>query len=191
MYHHATAIDKKRVEETADQEFDQLSMLAAVQLPRFSSIDALSISIGVLGGVATLMTATVLTVPVWVVFIAWASFFILGAGTDGMVRSIASNLTGIAIASLTLLVIEALGGGVAVAAIAVGVGSAAMVQASKVGLLSKIPAIVWGFASTVGTVAATGRGITTASIENPALVAALSMVLGAVFGAASEYWGPR
>ena len=152
-------------------------------------LNALSISIGVLGGVATLMTATVLTVPVWVIFIAWASFFILGAGTDGMARSIASNLTGIVIASLTLLVIHALGGGTAVAAIAVGVGSAAMVQASKIPLLSKLPAIVWGFASTVGTVAATGHDITTASISNPALVAALSMVLGAVFGIASEYWG--
>lgn len=152
-------------------------------------LNALSISIGVLGGVATLLTATFLTVPVWVIFIAWASFFILGAGTDGMVKSIASNLTGIAIASLTLLVISALGGGTVVAAVAVGAGSAAMVQASKIGLLSKIPAIVWGFASTVGTVAATGHPITTASINNPGLVAALAMVLGAVFGIASEYWG--
>lgn len=152
-------------------------------------LDALSISIGVLGGVATLMTATILTVPVWVIFIAWASFFILGAGTDGMVKSIASNLTGIVIASLTLLAIHVLGGGTAAAAVMVGVGSAAMVQVSKIGLLSKIPAIVWGFASTVGTVAATGHDITTASIHNPALIAALSMVLGAVFGIASEYWG--
>jgi hypothetical protein len=152
-------------------------------------LDALSISIGVLGGVATLMTATVLTIPVWVIFIAWASFFILGAGTSGMVKSIASNLTGIVIASLTLLVIHALGGGTAIAAIAVGVGSAAMVQASKIGLLSKIPAIVWGFASTVGTAAATGHGITTASISNPALVAALAVIMGAVYGIASEYWG--
>ncbi|WP_353961907.1 MULTISPECIES: DUF1097 domain-containing protein [unclassified Streptomyces] len=152
-------------------------------------LDALSISMGVLGGVATLMAATVLTVPVWVIFIAWASFFILGAGTDGMVKSIASNLTGIVIASLTLLVIHALDGGTVIAAIAVGVGSAVMVQASKIGLLSKIPAIVWGFASTVGTVAATGHDITTASISNPALVAALSMVLGGLFGIASEFWG--
>jgi hypothetical protein len=149
----------------------------------------LSISIGVLGGVATLMTETILVIPVWVVFIAWASFFILGAGTEGMVRSIASNLTGIVIASLTLLVIHGLGGGTGVAAVAVGVGSAAMVQASKIPMLSRIPAIVWGFASTVGTVAATGHGITTASLSNPALVAALSVVLGAVFGIASEYWG--
>ncbi|MER6850645.1 DUF1097 domain-containing protein [Streptomyces flaveolus] len=152
-------------------------------------LDAMSISIGVLGGIATLITVTVLTVPVWVIFIAWASFFILGAGTDGLVRSVASNLTGIAIASLTLLVISALGGGTAVAAVAVGVGSAAMVQASKSKLLSQLPAIVWGFASTVGTVAATGQSITSTSLHNPALVAALSMVLGAVFGIASDYWG--
>jgi len=152
-------------------------------------LDALSISIGVLGGVATLMTATVLPIPVWVIFIAWASFFILGGGTAGLVRSVASNLAGILIASVTLLAVHAFGGGAAAAAVAVGVGSAAMVQASKIGLLSKIPAIVWGFASTVGTVAATGRDITTASIGNPALVAALCMVLGAVFGIASEYWG--
>jgi hypothetical protein len=105
------------------------------------------------------------------------------------VKSIASNLTGVAIASITVLVIHALGGGPVVSAIAVGVGSAAMVQASKIGLLSKIPATVWGFASTVGTVAATGHSITTASISNPALVAALAVVLGAVFGIASEYWG--
>ena len=36
------------------------------------SKDALSVSIGVLGGLATLLTATLITVPVWVVFIAWA-----------------------------------------------------------------------------------------------------------------------
>lgn len=151
--------------------------------------DALSVSIGVLGGVATLITATVVTVPVWVVFIAWASFFILGGGTAGLVKSIACNLTGIAIASVTLLLIHLLGGSTAVAAILVGLGSAAMVQASKIPLLSTIPAIVWGFASTVGTVAVTGRGITTGSINNPALVALLAMVLGALFGIVSELWG--
>lgn len=151
--------------------------------------EALSVSIGVLGGVATLLTATVLAVPVWVIFIAWASFFIVGGGTAGLVRSIASNLTGIVIASLTLLVISLLDGGPVVAAIAVGVGSAAMVQASKVPLLSKIPAIVWGFASTVGTVAATGYEITAAPPSNPALIAATAMVLGGLFGIASELWG--
>ncbi|HEY9638590.1 MAG TPA: DUF1097 domain-containing protein [Coleofasciculaceae cyanobacterium] len=152
-------------------------------------LDAYSVSIGVLGAVDTYLTATLILVPVWVTFIAWASFFILGGKSSGLKQSIASNLTGIAIASLTLLSISALGGNPIAAAICVGIGSAAMVQASKIPLLAAIPAIVWGFASTVGTTIATGKPITTLGIDNPALVAAAAMILGGVFGYLSEVWG--
>jgi uncharacterized protein DUF1097 len=153
------------------------------------SKDALSVSIGVLGGVATLLTATLVKVPVWVVFIAWASFFVLGGGTAGFVRSVAANLTGIVIATITLVVIEVLGGATLVAAVAVGVGSAAMVQASKIDLVSVTPAIVFGFASTVGTVAVRGDAVDELSLTHPTLVAALAMVMGAAFGYASELLG--
>jgi hypothetical protein len=152
-------------------------------------LDAYSVSIGVLGAVDTYLTATLILVPVWVTFIAWASFFILGGKSSGLKQSIASNLTGIAIASLTLLSISALSGNPIVVAICVGIGSAAMVQASKIPLLAAIPAIVWGFASTVGTTIATGKPITTLGIDNPALVAAAAMILGGVFGYLSEVWG--
>jgi Protein of unknown function (DUF1097) len=152
-------------------------------------LDAYSISIGVLGAVDTYLTATLIPVPVWVTFIAWASFFILGGKFSGLVQSIASNLTGVVISSLTLLAIALLGANAIVAAICVGAGSAAMVQASKLPLLSAIPAIVWGFASTVGTTVATGKPITTIGLANPAIVAAIAMVLGGVFGYLSEIWG--
>ncbi|MEP0915991.1 DUF1097 domain-containing protein [Leptolyngbya sp. DQ-M1] len=152
-------------------------------------LDAYSVSIGVLGAIDTYLTATLILVPVWVTFIAWASFFILGGKTSGLKQSIASNLTGIAIASLTLLAIAALGSNPLIVAICVGLGSAAMVQASKVPLLRAIPAIVWGFASTVGTTIATDKAITTPGLENPALVAAAAMILGGVFGYLSEIWG--
>lgn len=150
---------------------------------------ALSISIGVLGGIDTYLTATVIPVPVWVTFIAWASFFALGGGASGFVRSVASNLTGIFIASLTLLAVAGLSQDPVVVAICVGVGSAAMVQASKVPLLSVTPAIVFGFASTVGTTVATGSPITTPGLANPALVAAAAMVIGGAFGYVSEVLG--
>jgi hypothetical protein len=52
--------------------------------------------------------------------------------------------------------------------------------------LSAIPAIVWGFASTVGTVAATGRDIASPLPGNPVLVVAVAVVLGGLFGIASE-----
>lgn len=152
-------------------------------------LDAYSVSIGVLGAIDTYLTATLILVPVWVTFIAWASFFILGGKLSGLKQSIASNLTGIAIASLTLLTISALGTNPLIAAICVGVGSAAMVQVSKIPILTAIPAIVWGFASTVGTTVATGKPITTPGLENPALVAAAAMILGGLFGYVSEIWG--
>jgi hypothetical protein len=151
--------------------------------------EAMSVSIGVLGGLDTYITATLIKVPVWVTFIAWASFFIVGGGKAGWKRSLACNFTGIVISWLTLLAIARLDGGAAMAAICVGLGSAAMVQASKVPLLSITPAVVWGFASTVGTTVATGVPVTTVGPTNPGLVAALAMVIGASFGFLSEVWG--
>lgn len=150
------------------------------------SRSALTLSIGVLGGVAVAFTAAVITVPIWVVFLAWASFFFVGGGTAGWVRSVSSNLVGVVIACASLYAAYLLGGGLLATSVAVGVGSALMVQASWVGLLSTTPAVVVGFASTVSTVAGTGQLVTTASISHPGLVAACACVLGATFGIASE-----
>lgn len=151
--------------------------------------EAYTLSIGLLAVVDTWITATILPVPVWVTFIAWASFFVLGAGRAGFIKSVASNLSGAAISALTLLAIATIGQEAIVVAVLVGVGSAAMVQASKIKLLDVLPAIVWGFASTVGTTVATGKPITTMGLDNPALIAALALVTGAVFGFASEKLG--
>lgn len=152
-----------------------------------SEKNALTLSIGVLGAFAVWLTAWVIQVPVWVVFIAWASFFILGGGPKGLLQSAASNLTGIVIASLCLVVIQQADLGVWLTGVVVGVGSAIMVAVSRVGLLAAIPAIVWGFASTVGTSAVTGRDIAyTDSIGNPFLMVVTAMLLGGLFGIASE-----
>ncbi|APR38508.1 DUF1097 domain-containing protein [Paraburkholderia sp. SOS3] len=151
--------------------------------------EAYTLSIGVLAVVDTWLTGTVFPVPVWVTFIAWASFFVLGGGTAGLVKSVASNLTGLLISSLTLLAIATTHRSDFAIAICVGIGSAAMVQASKIRLLDVLPAIVWGFASTVGTTVATGKAITTPGMSNPALVAAAALVTGAVFGFVSERLG--
>lgn len=153
------------------------------------SKEAYTVSIGLLAVADTYLTATILPLPVWVTFIAWASFFIVGGGSKGLVQSVASNLTGLVISSLTLLGISLTSGAPIAAAILVGLGSAAMVQASKATLLSILPAIVWGFASTVGTTVATGKPITTPGLDNPALVAATALVVGGLFGYVSELLG--
>ncbi|BCQ28932.1 hypothetical protein NK8_71220 (plasmid) [Caballeronia sp. NK8] len=55
-------------------------------------------------------------------FIAWASFFVLGGGRAGFVKSVALNLTGLVIASLTLLCIATTSGGAVAVAVLVGIG---------------------------------------------------------------------
>lgn len=152
-----------------------------------TKVTALSISVGVFGMLSTLMTATVWQLPVWVLFLAWASFFFVGSGISGLVKSVACNWTGIAIATATLLSVQATSSALWLS-FAVGVGSLAMVQASRLQWISATPAIVFGFAMTVGTMAATGNGITTVGIGHPALVAAVTALVGAGFGVASE-WG--
>lgn len=151
--------------------------------------EAYTVSIGLLAVLDTYLTATVLPVPVWVTFIAWASFFVVGGGNAGFVRSVASNLTGLVISSLVLLGIATVSEAPFLIALLVGAGSALMVQASKVPLLSILPAIVWGFASTVGTTAVGGKPMTTPGLENPALIAATALITGAVFGYVSERLG--
>lgn len=151
--------------------------------------EAYTVSIGLLAVLDTYLTATVFPVPVWVTFIAWASFFIVGGGNAGFVRSVASNLTGLVISSLVLVGIATVSEAPFFIAILVGVGSAAMVQAAKVPLLSILPAIVWGFASTVGTTAVGGKPMTTPGLDNPALIAAAALITGAVFGYVSERLG--
>lgn len=154
--------------------------------------EALTVSIGILGGVAVLVTATVIPVPVWVTFTAWASFFIVGGGKAGFIKSVACNFTGILIAALSLLSIQLIGDNLLVGAICVGIGSAAMVQASKLPFTHGIiPAIVWGFSQTVGTVSVTGLAVTAPLPNNPVLIAVTAMLLGAVFGYLSEAWGKR
>lgn len=152
-----------------------------------TKVTALSISVGVFGMLSTLMTATVWQLPVWVLFLAWASFFFVGSGISGLVKSVACNWTGIAIATATLLSVQATSSALWLS-FAVGVGSLAMVQASRLQWIAATPAIVFGFAMTVGTMAATGNGITTVGIGHPALVAAVTALVGAGFGVASE-WG--
>ncbi|MGG7539558.1 DUF1097 domain-containing protein [Rhizobium sp. 12,4] len=147
---------------------------------------AAMISLGVLGALDTYITATVFPVPVWVTFIAWASFFACGGGQAGLIKSLASNWVGVAIASITLLIVEFGPAHPVFGAILVGAGTSLMVLASAVPILNFTPAVVFGFASLVGTSAATDTTIVTSGLSHPTLVTMAAMLLGAIFGFVSE-----
>ncbi|WP_413711699.1 DUF1097 domain-containing protein [Rhizobium sp. Rhizsp82] len=147
---------------------------------------AAMISLGVLGAIDTYITATVFPVPVWVTFIAWASFFACGGGQHGLLKSVVSNWTGIIIASITLLIIQFGPEHPVFAAVLVGAGTSVMVLVSAIPILNFPPAIVFGFASLVGTTAATGTTVTSSGLNHPTLVAMAAMLLGGAFGLLSE-----
>ncbi|NEH46199.1 DUF1097 domain-containing protein [Rhizobium leguminosarum] len=147
---------------------------------------AAMISLGVLGAIDTYITATVFPVPVWVTFVAWASFYACGSGQQGLVKSVVSNWTGIIIASLTLLVIQYGPQQPIFVALLVGLGTSAMVMVSSIKILNFPPAIVFGFASLVGTTAATNTSVVTSGMNHPTLVAMAAMLLGGAFGLLSE-----
>jgi len=147
---------------------------------------AAMISLGILGAIDTYVTATIFPVPVWVTFIAWASFFACGGGQKGLMKSIVSNWTGIVIASITLLIIQYGPAHPVFVAVLVGLGTSAMVLVSAIPILSFPPAIVFGFASLVGTTAATNTTVVTSGMNHPTLVAMAAMLLGGGFGLLSE-----
>ncbi|MDM0065371.1 DUF1097 domain-containing protein [Variovorax sp. J31P207] len=149
--------------------------------------EAATVSIGALAAIATYLTETAVLVPTWVTFIGWTSFYAVGAGPAGFVRSVFANLGGVVIGSITLLAMHLGANNAVLIALAVGVGSAMAVQASKMSVVGSLPAIFFGFSCTVGTVAVTGKSIATIGIDSPVLVAGTALLLGNAFGIVSQW----
>ena len=149
--------------------------------------EATTVSIGALAAIATYLTETAVLVPTWVTFIGWTSFYAVGAGTTGFMRSVVANLGGVVIGSITLLAMHLGANSAMLIALAVGVASAVAVQASKVSVFGALPAIFFGFSCTVGTAAVTGKSVLTMTTDSPVLVAATALVLGNAFGIASQW----
>ena len=160
-------------------------------------VTALALSIGLLGGVATylyLSDPLVLGLQIWAAFIAWASFYHCGGKVQGFIASVFANLWGVVMATLTLLAVSRLGfadqlGLPVWAGICVAIGVAVMILGAKIPIFSAIPATVYGYAATVALTLLTADGLnnlSSAVAVNPAVIIALSMIGGNIFGLISE-----
>lgn len=152
-------------------------------------ITALAVSIGLLGAVATWLFLTVGTIQIWIGFIGWASFYHCGGGTEGLKKSVMANLWGVVMASIALFLITQINPGlpgVIWPSIVVGVTAAILVFGAKIPAFGVIPATVYGYASTAGYGLLGGVGITEASLGNPLICSAISLVIGGLFGIVSE-----
>jgi hypothetical protein len=165
-----------------------------------SQLTALSLSIGVLGAIWAFLALGPLSgyVLVWAGFIAWGCFFHTGANNNALTKTIVGTAYGALIGWIALLVIvnvamPALG--TVWPAIVVGVTVFFLVIVASINLLSVVPANVYGYAAIVAyslqtpsTPPSTGplQNLTSASFANPLILLIVSMVIGALFGFASN-----
>ena len=155
-----------------------------------SQLVALSTSIGVLGAIWTYLALGLLggVVVVWGGFIAWGCYFHTGGDTKALVKTICGNVYGIIIAWIALCLIFKTGiGGMGVVAIAIVVGVTVflLVIVASIDKLSVVPANVYGYAATVAyslTKTDATDSLTLVTFDNPPLLLAVSMILGAIFG---------
>jgi hypothetical protein len=138
---------------------------------------ALALSIGVLIAGWTYVALGPGALPVWAGIVAWGCFFAAGGKTEGLIKTIASNLSGVLWAFLALTAWNRFGGGVPMLSVLVGVAAVGMVLQAKISTLSFIPGAFLGAATAVSVVVG-ANGTYTKTV--------LALVIGAVLGYLSE-----
>jgi hypothetical protein len=138
---------------------------------------ALALSIGVLIAGWTYIALGPGALPVWAGIVAWGCFFAAGGKTEGLMKTIASNLSGVLWAFLALTAWNSFGGGVPMLSLLVGVAAFGMVMQAKIRTLAFNPGAFLGAATTVSVVVgANGTYMKTI----------IALVVGAVLGYLSE-----
>ena len=157
-----------------------------------SKLIALAISIAVLGGVWAFLALNPLAgiAIVWIGFIAWGCYFHTGGDSAALQKTIAGMSFGAVMAAIALALVSggALGGlGALGAPVIIAATVFPLVAVAGMNLLSVVPANVYGYAATAGLALSTNTAgnATAMNLSNPAILAIISIVLGAVFGMVS------
>ena len=161
-----------------------------------TQVSALSLSIAVLGGIWAFLALGPLSgfVLVWAGFIGWGCFFHSGANNNALVKTIIGNAYGALVAWIAMVIIVNVsvpGLGAVWPAIVVGVTVFFLVIVASIDLLSVVPANVYGYAALVAYSLhqpSTGplQNLVSPSFANPLVLLIVSMVIGALFGYASD-----
>ncbi len=162
-----------------------------------TSHTALSVSIGVLGGIAAALCLGPLSgrVLIWAVFIAWACFFATGGDENALKNTIVCSLLGAVLAWIALLIIFGIPLADALtlpirAGIVIGVTVLVMCLLAQVGMFSTLPASVLGYASVAGFALQTPNALsmgalTSVGFDNALVVIGVSLIVGALLGMVS------
>ncbi len=160
-----------------------------------SQLVALSVSIGLLGGIATILYLK-LGLLIWAGFIAWACFFLSGGDSSALKNTIVGNAFGALCAWVAALVILSAPSMTETltlpvwAGIVVGVTVLILCLAAHIKAFSVIPASVYGYAAVFAFLLQTADSMTkeklmSATLANALIIVIVSMAIGALFGLAS------
>ena len=159
-----------------------------------SQLVALSVSIGVLGGIATILYLK-MGLLIWAGFIAWACFFHSGGDSNAFKNTVVCNLFGAVCAWVAAIIIlsfpmaDSLGLPVW-AGIVVGLTVLALCLGAHIKAFSSIPASVYGYAAVFAYLLQTADSMTkeklmSGSMANALILVFVSMLVGAIFGLVS------
>ena len=152
--------------------------------------NALGISLGICSLVYTYLALSVITVigatAIWAGFIAWGSYFTVGK--DALTKNISANIFGAVLAGVAVLIHSQIGmAGDFAWPIAVGITVWALTLVPSLG---NAPANVFGYAATFGFMLLSGladtAAVTSLAVSNPIVTMTIAMVVGSIFGLASE-----
>lgn len=161
-------------------------------------LTALAVSIGVLAAVATYLFVGPLAplgLQIWAAFVAWAAFYHSGGKSAALSANIPAHIFGAFVGWVALYGVTVLGGSLGVplaAALLVGLGAFVIVIAANLPALAGIPSAVYGFGCIAAYTLLAGKLATLTSmsiVDNPLINIVVSMVIGALFGYASEKLG--
>lgn len=159
-----------------------------------NSLTALSVSIGVLAGLATFLAVGPLSGVffIWAATIAWAAYFALGGNKEAAKNTVVCGIFGVFMAWYAAVLIvnispESTLGFAFMAGIVVTISVIVTCLAARIPALAAIPASVLGYSATFAYLLQT-PGIMTEEVllnvawNNPLLVISFSLIVGTGFG---------
>ena len=157
-------------------------------------LTALSLSIGLLAGVATFLAVGPANgyFLIWAATIPWAAYFLLGANKEAFVNTIVCSIFGVVLAWVAALILtetstEAAPGFAVMAGLTVTVSVVVLCLAARIPQLGAIPVSVLGYSSTFAYLLQTPDRLTQdvllgASLHNPLILITISIVFGTFLG---------
>ena len=141
---------------------------------------SLSVSIAVIGAVATYVSGVFDYYSVWIGFIAWAAFL---ANNNCMKTTVQSGVMGAVLAAVAFVLMGKLGSAEWVVPVSVGVTVFALVWLTSMPMFTSATTAVYTYAATAGLAIHTSSGgmFQNMDASNPLVVVIVSIVLGCVF----------